>query len=133
MKILYSVYEEDIPPIPIVDIYISEMDEDRFRGPIPGILDTGADMTCFPTGTITRLLGNIAYEKNYVLMGINGQPLASSNYTVDLKFSQCLVKCLCVAETSVEDFAVIGRDVLNLYNINFNGPDNFAQMLSEMF
>lgn len=107
--------------IPRLTIQVrSPHQEDLYRD-IPAILDTGSDRTCIPSKIFTDL-GEINFEYGEInVKGAIGIADKRTTYIVHLRFADCDFLDLEVV-TLDEDFALIGRDLLNQHKIVLDGP-----------
>ncbi len=88
---------------------------------VPALIDSGASATLIPPSVIANLsLKKIGERK---MSGVFGGPLLGPIYRVNLDFLGFIFRAYPVAvPTRDRDYALIGRDVLNLYVTTFNGP-----------
>lgn len=115
--IAYSLDHE--PPAPVVEITIANTLNRRLRQVMPALLDTGADITAIPHHTVEPLqlypIGRLQFED------LHAETSYVFTYKVRIAFEGLSIPQLEVIPTGL-DFAIIGRDVLNRYDIQLNGP-----------
>ncbi|MDQ3247630.1 MAG: aspartyl protease family protein [Chloroflexota bacterium] len=91
----------------------------RFRRTLPALLDTGADITAIPQSLLTILkLYPIAQLQ---LEEIDGESTTVLMYAVRLTLGELVIPRQKIILTGL-DFAVVGRDVLNLLTLHLYGP-----------
>ena len=116
----YSSLFADSPPVPRLMVKISSPRDVNISKNIMAIVDTGASKTCVPSDLI-RYLGCIEY-RNVNVYGVTGGPNRRKIVIVHMKLSECEYKNFEVLEID-RGYAVIGRDILNDYNLLFDGPN----------
>lgn len=118
---------EDLSPIPIASLYIGNSD---FSNPISlkvnnAILDTGSDCTLFPYSIISRIQPiSLGSSSKQSFRGL-GTQIAGVPYRVGIGFEEHLlikVKVFACPDHVLEDEIIIGRNFLNRYRIEFDGP-----------
>ena len=88
---------------------------------IKAILDTGAGKTCIPQ-SIIKELGSSVYTTIKVRSPLDRNITTSIRlYSVTIEFDgqENEVEVIGISE----DYAIIGRDILNQYKITLNGPE----------
>jgi predicted aspartyl protease len=108
------------PPAPAltVEVFVPGVPDQRRL--VLAKLDTAADMTAVPLNLIKQLGMKIAssvevagYEADYAVV---------STYLVGIELPQARIRRVEVVPIS-EDYVLLGRDVLNNFFINLNGPE----------
>jgi predicted aspartyl protease len=94
---------------------------DEWLPDLPALVDTGADQTVLP-GKAIQALGLVPFEFIRV-SGFDGVTSERPVYSVRL-----VVRDLPPTRTQViggwaDDYAILGRDVLNQYRVVFDGPN----------
>lgn len=108
------------PPAPFVDITIISMAELLRVGPLPAMVDSGADGTIVPQ----RYLDQI-HAPPTVEMGLRsqwGERRRVMLYLVDIRIDEINLPAIEVVGDDATDEIILGRDVLNRLRILLNGP-----------
>lgn len=116
-----------ISPIPIVSTYFSNLSNPSIITTCNcGILDTGSDLTLVSYTVISKLQA-IAIERQQAIsfrgLGRSSQGMA---YRVGMSFDGIdffRAKVIAVPDDVLNDEVIIGRNILNRYAINFDGPN----------
>ena len=111
-----SVY----PPTPFVDIRISPPLSSALGRPLRAKLDTAADISCIPTDLIDEF--SLLPVRTVPVEGYDGVQETVYTYTVTLEVAAVRFRHLEVVSIP-EKYALLGRDVLNHFYIQLNGPD----------
>jgi hypothetical protein len=83
-------------------------------------LDTAADITAVPIHVLISL--NAEIFSAIVVSGYESSPAAISTYLAGIELPNARVRRVEVAPI-LEDYVLLGRDVLNNFVINLNGPE----------
>jgi hypothetical protein len=119
----YTRLGEEIPPIPIVPLELIK--PGRFEGESivgQGILDTGSDVTLIPIPWLMQVNAQVAERPRRIAVG--GVLSLAIPYEVGIKFDRFRHYVFRVYGCPVEDIgdmALVGRDLMNLYRIEFDG------------
>ena len=109
--------------IPQLTVHVRSPQQERLRRSVPAVIDTGADRTCIPRSVFAKL-GELNFEYGEVgVQGAVGMVEKKQTFVVHLEFAKCDFLDLEVIALE-EDFALIGRDLLNLHKILLNGPES---------
>ncbi len=87
------------------------------------ILDTGSDCTLIPIPLLQRVNARIVGKA--IRVPVCGVAASAIPYVVGMFFDQHHISALKVfgcAETDIDGMPLIGRDVMNRYRIEFDGP-----------
>jgi len=107
--------------IPQLMIHVRSPQQERLKRSVPAVIDTGADRTCIPRSVFAKL-GELNFEYGEVgVQGAVGVVERKQTFVVHLKFADCDFLDLEVIALE-EDFALIGRDLLNQHRIVLDGP-----------
>ena len=108
------------PPAPVLDVTVANVTNRRRRRTLPGLLDTGSDITALPATFVDTLqlypIGRLRLE------GVDASTQPVLTYAVHLTIGGVSIPRLEVILTGL-DFAVIGRDILNRFYLLLRGPD----------
>jgi hypothetical protein len=115
-----------ISPIPIVSIYLHNPLDSKLSTIFDcAILDTGSDITIISYGIVSKLILNpISNQKCVPFRGL-GREVQGIPYLLKLSFdgqNYFRSKVFAVPDDVLNGEAIIGRNILNLYCITFNGP-----------
>ena len=116
MKIAYN--SALYPPAPFLSVQISPLTNNRSES-IPAKIDTGADITAIPSRLIDQL-GLVPADEIQV-EGYDRRPAAIYSYDIILRIDRLQVAGLSVIALN-EDYALLGRDVLNQLKLLLDGP-----------
>jgi hypothetical protein len=116
-----------ISPIPIVTTYFSNLSNPAIITTCNcGILDTGSDLTIVSYTVISKLQA-IAIDRQQSIsfrgLGRSSQGIA---YRVGMSFDEVSffrTKVIAVPDDVLNDEVIIGRNILNRYEITFDGPN----------
>lgn len=108
------------PPAPFVDVRVSRPVEPAPGQSLRAKLDTGADLSCIPT-TLASQLGLLP-AREVLVEGYDGEQTTVVTYTITLEVADARFRYLEVI-TIQEEYALLGRDVLNRFYVNLQGPD----------
>jgi hypothetical protein len=114
-------YDRDVdPPAPFVDIRVSPPLSLDLGQPLRAKLDTAADISCIPAdlAELLRLLP----ARTVPVEGYDGIQRMVYTYMVTLEVAAARFRYLEVVATP-EEYALLGRDVLNHFYVQLNGPD----------
>lgn len=124
---MYPYDKTKNPPAPIVPLKVL---------PPPGVLvdpitllalaDTGADYTCLPLEVFYLL--NLFPIDRVQVAGVTGSGLFNL-YSVDLEFHNQRFPACTVVELPPRFQPLLGRDLMKLYRLEFNGPSEYLAVL----
>ena len=107
--------------IPKLIVHVRSPQQESLTRQVPAVIDTGADRTCIPLSVFARL-GELNFEYGEVgVQGAVGIIERKPTFVVHLKFAGCDFLDLEVIALE-EEFALIGRDLLNQHKIILDGP-----------
>jgi hypothetical protein len=107
---------------PEIRLLISAPSNTAFPLAIPAIADTGAATTCIPQWALKQLEPYGLEYRWGTVRGPVGPPTPMRIYSVNLKMLECEYEDHEVGIIE-RNCALIGRDILNRYNITFDGPN----------
>lgn len=121
----YTFISAKIPSIPILSFQLTTPDLGAgLRIDCKGILDTGSDVTLVPLPLIMRL--NIKAAGRFINIPFSGVVTVGVSYEVGLIFDKYALSPIRVYGSPVDamgEYLIIGRDLLNRYRIEFDGPN----------
>jgi hypothetical protein len=116
-----------ISPIPLVTIYFSNLSNPSIITTCNcGILDTGSDLTIVSYTVISNLQATAIDRQQSISFRGLGRSSQGIAYRVGMSFdgiSFFRVKVIAVPDDVLNDEVIIGRNILNRYSINFDGPN----------
>jgi len=114
-------YDRNVdPPAPFVDIRVSPPLSPALGQPLRAKLDTAADISCIPADFVDEL--GLLPARTVPVEGYDGVQEIVYTYTVVLEVATVRFHYLEVV-TIPEEYALLGRDVLNYFYVQLNGPD----------
>ncbi len=116
----YPYTESVSPPAPLLSIEIFVPEELQQRLQVDAKLDTAADISAFPS-VVVRELG-LESVSEIIISGYDASPKVLPTYTVGLELPQARIRHIEVIAIP-ESCALLGRNLLNHFYINLNGPD----------
>lgn len=108
------------PPAPVLPIEIFVPGEPQQRVQVDAKLDTAADISAIPLSVVNEW--GLEPVSEVVVAGYSAETAVLSTYTVGLELPKARVRHIEVIVIP-DSCALLGRDVLNHFNINLNGPD----------
>ena len=111
-----SVY----PPAPFVDIHVCPPLSPALGQPLRAKLDTAADISCIPADLVELL--RLLPARTIPVEGYDGIQTMVYTYIVTVEVTNARFRHLEVV-TTPEKYALLGRDVLNNFYVQLNGPD----------
>ena len=116
------------PPALVIDAEFSSIGGRRRRKTVSALLDTGSDITAIPA-TLVEPLGLYPIGR-LQLEDVAAELTDVYTYAAGLHIADMMIPRLEVILTQL-DFAVIGRDVLNLFYLRLDGPELAFAISSE--
>jgi hypothetical protein len=118
---------DSIAPIPIVTTYFSNLSNPAIITTCNcGILDTGSDLTIVSYTVISKLQATAIDRQQSISFRGLGQSSRGTAYRVGMSFDGIdffRAKVVAVPDDVLNDEIIIGRNILNRYTINFDGPN----------
>lgn len=88
---------------------------------VEAIIDTGADRTCIPERVFIDLGLDFFAYRLVQAQGAVGPGAPRALYIANIKIAKCTTRNIEVLGLDV-NFALIGRDILNLHRVHLEGP-----------
>jgi hypothetical protein len=115
------VYDRSVcPPAPFVDIHVFPPLSSAWGQPLRAKLDTAADISCIPADLVEQL--DLLPARIVPVEGYDGIQTMVYTYIVAVEVTNARFRHLEVV-TTPEKYALLGRDVLNNFYVQLNGPD----------
>lgn len=116
-----------ISPIPLVTTYFSNLSNPAIITTCNcGILDTGSDLTIVSYTVISKLQATAIDRQQSISFRGLGRSSDGIAYRVGMSFDGgnfFRAKVIAVPDDVLNDEIIIGRNILNRYAINFDGPN----------
>jgi hypothetical protein len=116
-----------ISPIPIITIYFNNPDNSSMTANSGcGILDTGSDLTIVSFGIISQLQATATDKQKAIPFRGLGRSTQGIPYRVGMSFDGTAffgVKVIAIPDDVLSGEVIIGRNILNRYAIEFDGPN----------
>jgi len=104
----------------MVDVTVRPVGHTDPTSTLPGKLDTDADVTLIPSSLVGDL--QLIAENVVKIVSYDGTETERTAYFVDLEIGRYKLECVEVVAVS-RDNVLLGRDVLNQFNITLKGKD----------
>ena len=117
---LYPYLTDYFPPIPAIEISLGYPDEALRMGPLPAIVDTGADGTLIPQALIDDLAAPFIDDMR--IRSHWGEWRSVQLFTLDIGIGEFRLSAIEVAGDEEGDEIILGRNVLNKLRLHLNGP-----------
>ena len=128
MKPFRYPYAGGNPPAPYVLLNLFHpTDADAVRD-VPALADTGADITVIPLAVIGSVRG--IPTGTSPILGYDNKPDTLTTFAIRLQIRDLPVIELDVVGSDRVSTAIVGRDVLNRYDIRLDGP-NRVMLISD--
>jgi hypothetical protein len=116
----YKYNDERDPPAPFVYVTMSGIDGTTSEKRIPAQVDSGADRTVIPLAVANEL--GLLKVRDLLIGGFGGSSIALPTFLIQLRVHDFAPLQIEVIGAPDESFALLGRDVLNLYRCLHDGP-----------
>jgi hypothetical protein len=120
----YQSVGAEIPAMPILTVQVFQARNLRsLRLDCPSIIDTGSDCTLLPLAVLMKAKGQPIQGMRRI--PVCGVEVVGIPVMVGLGFGQYELSKVCVYGVSGEeigDWGLIGRDILNRFKVEFDGP-----------
>lgn len=119
MTTRYNYNQQMSPPAPFVHVTVTHPQTGTSRVDLPAQIDTAADLTVLPADVVSQL--QLVPLDQLAIQGFGGQVSLVPTYVVEIAvrgLRPLLVKTL----GGTEPFLLLGRDVLNEFRLELDGP-----------
>ncbi|GIL14954.1 MAG: hypothetical protein BroJett039_01270 [Chloroflexota bacterium] len=113
------------PPGPIVPVILKGYRNPEMTLTLPAQLDTGADLTLIPLAVADEL--QLPIESSIIVAGYDGAAVERRVCLVSLEIVDLLLAPVKVIVAPI-DLIILGRDVLNHFNITLKGKELTFEM-----
>ena len=94
---------------------------------VRAIVDTGSDCTFLPYDILASL--QCLPNDSCIVEGITGAEELRALYSVDLEFHQRRFPTFTVVEQPSAAEAIVGRDFIQAFRLEFNGPQSYLAVI----
>lgn len=115
----YRYNRQVSPPAPFIYIECEHPLRHSERLTLPALLDTGADLSTMPPAAIEQL--GLVQLDEIPVASYRGEAILMPTYLVRLDVASWQLGAVEVI-ASGEEYAILGRDVLNQFHITLDGP-----------
>lgn len=113
------------PAIPGLAVTLHSPDGAVMIPGVPAYLDTAADRTVVPLRLLHQL--GVTPVMQAVVRGLGEKPATLDIYSVDVEIPRVAVISVKVIGHPDEPTVLIGRNILNLFRVTFDGPNLTAE------
>lgn len=108
------------PPAPLALVTFFSADRSAHVNDVPMLIDTGADGSVVPLSIVNQLGVRLLSDKALEIEGYDGSKNIVNLAMLEMDFcEQIFTGEFILLDQSI---GIVGRNVLNLFNLNFNGP-----------
>jgi hypothetical protein len=108
------------PPAPVARVTLRRLDQRTADEDVPMLLDTGADVSLVPRAAIDKLAIAVVPAATFQLLSFDGRASEAPAVDLEMIFCQRLFRGRFLILD--HDWGVLGRNILNLLPILFDGP-----------
>jgi hypothetical protein len=124
--IRYSYNRQLVPPAPFIHVTLRCVESGRELGQVPAQIDTAADRTVLPGRCVQEL--SLLPLDELPIGGFGGQVLLLPTYRVQVSIHELAPVMIEAIAHADETYVLLGRDVLNQYQLLLNGPQLFLEL-----
>jgi len=129
MNVRYNYNRQVVPPAPFVHVTISRPNDSTVSAAdLPAQLDTGADFSVIPSSLVERL--QLVQLDQAPVAGFGGHVTLAPTYLIGLSVRPFDAFVVRVIADRDEPFVLLGRDVLNRFEIVLEGPKLVVEIRS---
>lgn len=114
-------FDSFAPPAPVAQVRLRNLKNNDTVSNVPMLLDSGADVTLIPTIFANQLGVTPEADTIYELMGFDGNISLTAVVKIEMLFLNKTFRGRFLLID--QEWGVIGRDVLNLLKLLFDGPN----------
>jgi predicted aspartyl protease len=123
----FSYDSNYFPPAPSVEIRLGVPDEALIIGPLPALVDTGADATIVPTHYLESL--SLQVDNRKYLRSQWGERRLVDTYWLDIGIEGIRLPAIEVVADELGQEIILGRNLLNKLIITLNGPNHLLEIV----
>lgn len=117
---IYGYSRNYYPPAPVIEVTFVTAAENLHVGPLPALMDSGADGTIVPINYLNEILAPSTVEMT--IRSQWGERHRVLLYLVDVQIGSLTLPGVEVVGDEISDEIVIGRDILNRLRVLLDGP-----------
>lgn len=121
MPVTYNYTHSESPPAPYVLASIARPDGSAIAVDVPAKVDSGADRTVIPNTLAEQLALDPIEQREFE--GLGGHRITLSLYELRITVRGCPTVSVIAASSDGEPYTLLGRDVLNCFNMTLDGPN----------
>ena len=122
---LYS--SQYTPPAPVLEISLGLPGQNPMVGPLIGLVDTGADATYVPNNLLQQI--GAPFINRGIVRSQWGEHRAIKLHAVSIQVGQFVIPVVTVISDTSGNEIVLGRNFLNRWQINLDGPGALTQLI----
>lgn len=122
----FNYNSEYDPPAPVVDITVRKTGQTDKGVSLSALIDSGADATMLPFMILQTV--EARYVETRQMRGVTGVAQTVDLYIITIEIGQQTVPAIRAIAT-LDNEAIIGRDVLNQLVITLNGPAEITEII----
>jgi len=126
MPIIYRYNRQIVPPAPIVNVIVRSPEDANVFVTSPGLVDSGADYTAI-TPKIFEKLAPFRVGSVYV-ESFRGEGDVHLLYSVTIEIHEWIFSHVPVI-IGLDDYVILGRNLLNNFDLRLNGIDGKFEIL----
>ncbi len=121
----YRYNQQVTPPAPFVYIDCQHPLESTERLTLPALIDTGADLSTLPPDAIQRL--QLVPLDEIPVASYRGETVLAVTYLTRMHMGSWTIHAVEIIAGG-EEYAILGRDVLNQFRIVLDGPHTVLEI-----
>jgi hypothetical protein len=114
------------PPAPVAEVSLYNRQNGKTCAGVLMLLDTGADVSLIPEWTLEQLELSTIPDKQYELVSFDGVIRTAPVVELEMIFYSKTLRGRYIPVKQSWD--ILGRNVLNLFSLRFDGPDNIWEI-----
>lgn len=123
----YQYSRNYFPPAPVIDVIFVSAAESLRVGPLPALVDSGADGTVVPINHLDEIHAPPTMEMS--IRGQWGESRSVMLYLVDIQIGDLTLPGVEVVGDEISEEIILGRDVLNRLRLLLDGPGETIEVL----
>jgi len=108
------------PPAPVAEVTLRNRQTGKTCEGVLMLLDTGADVSLIPEWSVQQLELTTIPDKKYELVSFDGQVRTAPVVDLEMVFLDKTLRGRYIPVN--QSWGIIGRNILNLFSLRFDGP-----------